>query len=180
MIQESSAFPLCLVKRCDSRGRRRACPVAADGCAWLSGHPRGAPLLIGRVPTGFSALNQKLAHKVFLMRAVFSQPRQGRKIVAQGASPGGGRARRPTACAVGYILSPAPRAELFNELLTQDTRWSPPTCEFLYTRAQHKVWNVLRPYLEGLFFACAARMAWVRASNSLAAAPRFISRSRRA
>ena len=34
-------------------------------------------------------LSQKFAYKVFLMRAVFSQPRQGRKIVAQGASPGG-------------------------------------------------------------------------------------------
>ena len=30
-------------------------------------------------------LSQKFAYKVFLMRAVFSQPRQGRKIVAQGA-----------------------------------------------------------------------------------------------
>ncbi|MGB9484824.1 MAG: hypothetical protein WCD04_01735, partial [Terriglobia bacterium] len=35
-------------------------------------------------------LNQKFAYRVFLMRAVFSQPRQGRKIVAQGASPGEG------------------------------------------------------------------------------------------
>jgi hypothetical protein len=35
-----------------------------------------------------SLLSQKFADKVFLMRAAFSQPRQGRKIVAQGASPG--------------------------------------------------------------------------------------------
>ena len=45
---------------------------------------------------------------------------------------------------------------------------------------QQKVWNMLRPYLGGLFLACAARMAWARASNSLAAAPRFMARSRRA
>jgi hypothetical protein len=37
-----------------------------------------------------SVLSQKFAYKVFLMRALFSQPRQGRKIVAQGASPGEG------------------------------------------------------------------------------------------
>ena len=92
-----------------------------------------------------SVLSQKFDHKVLHMRAVFSQPRQGRKIVAQGASPGArsphpafgtplplgrergrgrGRVRIPTADAVGYILSPAPRAELFNELLTQDTSLS--------------------------------------------------------
>ena len=35
-----------------------------------------------------SVLSQKLADKVLLVRAAFSQPRQGRKIVAQGASPG--------------------------------------------------------------------------------------------
>jgi hypothetical protein len=35
-----------------------------------------------------TVLSQKSADKVFLVRAVFSQPRQGRKIVAQGASPG--------------------------------------------------------------------------------------------
>ena len=36
----------------------------------------------------------------------------------------------------------------------------------------------VRPYLGGLRLACAARMAWARASSSLAAAPRFISRRR--
>ena len=41
-----------------------------------------------------SVLSQKFAYKVFLMRAVFSQPRQGRKMVAQGASPGGGPSPR--------------------------------------------------------------------------------------
>jgi hypothetical protein len=35
-----------------------------------------------------SVLSQKFADKVFVMPAAFSQPRQGRKIVAQGASPG--------------------------------------------------------------------------------------------
>ena len=42
-----------------------------------------------------SVLSQKFAYKVFLMPAVFSQPRWGRKIVAQGASPGGGPSPRP-------------------------------------------------------------------------------------
>jgi hypothetical protein len=32
-----------------------------------------------------SVLSQKFADKVLLVRAAFSQPRQGRKIVAQGA-----------------------------------------------------------------------------------------------
>jgi hypothetical protein len=75
------------------------------------------------------------------MRDRSLEPRQGRHRVAQGASPGldaphpafgtplppGGRGgggegglSRPTACAVGYSLPPAPRAEFFNELLTQD------------------------------------------------------------
>ena len=48
--------------------------------------------------------SQKLAHEVFPMRAVLSQPRQGRKIVAQGASPGGGpspRLRRPSPARAG-------------------------------------------------------------------------------
>jgi hypothetical protein len=35
-----------------------------------------------------TVLSQKSADKVLLVRAVFSQPRQGRRIVAQGASPG--------------------------------------------------------------------------------------------
>jgi hypothetical protein len=72
-----------------------------------------------------------------------AQPRQGRKIVAQGASPGGrsphpafgtplprgrergrgrGRVRIPTADAVGYPLSPRQvGADFINELLTHDT-----------------------------------------------------------
>jgi len=33
-------------------------------------------------------MSHKFVHKVFLVRAAFSQPRQGRKIVAQGASRG--------------------------------------------------------------------------------------------
>jgi hypothetical protein len=36
----------------------------------------------------------------------------------------------------------------------------------------------IKPYLGGLCMARAARMAWARASNSLAAAPRFMSRRR--
>src|SRR5208337_1246097 len=35
-----------------------------------------------------TVLDQKSADKILLVRAVFSQPRQGRRIVAQGASPG--------------------------------------------------------------------------------------------
>ena len=88
-------------------------------------------------------MSQKFDDKVFPFRAAVPQPRQGRKIVAQGASPGGrsphpafgtplprgrergrgrGRVRVPTADeAVGYILSPAERPDFFNELLTQDT-----------------------------------------------------------
>jgi hypothetical protein len=33
-------------------------------------------------------VSQKFADKIFLLRTVVRQPRQGRKIVAQGASPG--------------------------------------------------------------------------------------------
>jgi len=76
------------------------------------------------------------------MHARLSEPRQGRDTVAQGASPGsdsphpafgaplppGGRGdggegwvSRPTAYAVGYALPPAPRAELFDLFLAQDT-----------------------------------------------------------
>ena len=72
----------------------------------------------------------------------FLEPRQGRHRVAQGLSPGldgphrasgaplplGGRGdggegglSRPTACAAGYRMLPAPRAEFFNELLTHDS-----------------------------------------------------------
>ena len=36
-----------------------------------------------------SVLSQRLADKVFPFRVAVPQPRQGRKIVAQGASPGG-------------------------------------------------------------------------------------------
>jgi hypothetical protein len=36
-----------------------------------------------------SVLSQKFADKVFPFREAAPQPRQGRKIVAQGASPGG-------------------------------------------------------------------------------------------
>ena len=36
-----------------------------------------------------SLLSQKLADKVFPFRVAVPQPRQGRKMVAQGASPGG-------------------------------------------------------------------------------------------
>jgi len=76
------------------------------------------------------------------MREGFWQPRQGRNNVAQGESPGengpypprpppppsggGGQGRGshsgPTACAVGYTISPAARADSFNEPLAQDTR----------------------------------------------------------
>jgi len=76
--------------------------------------------------------------KIYLMLDRSLEPRQGRHRVAQGVSPGldgphpafgtplphGGRGdggeaglSRPTAYAVGYSLPPAPRAELFNELL---------------------------------------------------------------
>ena len=85
-----------------------------------------------------SVLSQKFADNVSPLRATVPEPRQGRKIVAQGASPGGesphpafgtplprgrergrgrGRVRIPTADAVGYLLSPAPRADFINELL---------------------------------------------------------------
>ena len=37
---------------------------------------------------GSSVLSQESAEKVYVIWAAFSQPRQGRKIVAQGASPG--------------------------------------------------------------------------------------------
>jgi len=40
-------------------------------------------------------------------------PPGGRGDGGEGALP------RPTACAVGFILPPAPRAEFFNELLTR-------------------------------------------------------------
>ena len=97
----------------------------------------------GKEAAAASVLSQKFAGKVFPFRVAVPQPRQGRKIVAQGASSGGrsphpafgtplphgrergrgrGRVRLPTADAVGYPLSPAPRADFINELLTQDTR----------------------------------------------------------
>ena len=85
-------------------------------------------------------MSQKLA-------VVVPQPRQGRKMVAQGASPGGtspsprraerdtplprerergrgrGRVLLLTADALGYPLSPRQvGADFINELLTQDTR----------------------------------------------------------
>jgi len=76
------------------------------------------------------------------MLAGVLQPREGRHKIAQGVSPGsggphptfgtalppGGRGdggeggrRQPTAYAVGYRLSPAPRAEFSRELLTYRT-----------------------------------------------------------
>ena len=96
-----------------------------------------------------SVVSQKLADNVFPFRAAVPQPRQGRKIVAQGASPGGrsphsvpqsgipplprgrergqgrGRVLLPTADAVGYPLSPRQvGADFINELLTQHTSFS--------------------------------------------------------
>ena len=93
--------------------------------------------------SGPSVLSQKFANKVSQFRAAVPQPRQGRKMVAQGASPGGtsphpafgtplprgrergqgrGRVRLPTADAVGYPLSPRQvGADFINELLTHDT-----------------------------------------------------------
>jgi hypothetical protein len=56
-----------------------------------------SPALFPSLNDQASVLSQKFAHKVFLMGAVFLQPRQGRKIVAQGASPGGGPSPRPSA-----------------------------------------------------------------------------------
>jgi hypothetical protein len=38
-----------------------------------------------------------------------------------GEGAGGEGRSAPTAVAVGYIIPPAPRADFFNELLTQDT-----------------------------------------------------------
>jgi len=38
---------------------------------------------------------------------------------------GEGRLPQPAACAVGYALPPAPRANLLNELLIQDTGCRP-------------------------------------------------------
>jgi hypothetical protein len=89
------------------------------------------------------------------MRDRFLEPRQGRHRVAQGVSPGlngpqpafgaplppGGRGdggeggpSRPTACAVGYILPPALRAEIFDELLTQDTNFYFPFSSFHFPK----------------------------------------------
>ena len=86
--------------------------------------------------------SQKPVRKAFLRRDHSSQPRQGRYRVAQGVSPGwegphlafhtplplGGRGdggegglSQPTACAVGYGLPPAPRAEFLDELLTENS-----------------------------------------------------------
>ena len=77
--------------------------------------------------------------------AATRQPRQGRKIVAHGVSRGEksphpasgtplprgrergwgrGSAPLPMAYAMGYVLTPAPRAEFLNELLRRDTRSS--------------------------------------------------------
>ena len=107
----------------------------ADTRRQASGYPRRA-----------SFLSQKFADKVTLFRVAVPQPRQGRKVVAQGGSPGGrsphpvrqltdtplprgrergrgrGRACRPTADAVGYPLSPRQvGADFVNELLIVDT-----------------------------------------------------------
>ena len=94
-----------------------------------------------------SVLSEEFVIKVFLTRDRFSEPRQGRQRVAQGVSPGldgphpafgtplppGGRGDGgegglllPTACAVGYRLPPASRAELFNALLIRRTRFQFP------------------------------------------------------
>ena len=93
-----------------------------------------------------SLLSQKFADKAVALRTTVPQPRQGRKIVAQGVSPGeesphpafgtplprgrergrgSGSVPLPTAYAVGYILMPAPRAEFNNRLLTQNTSLQP-------------------------------------------------------
>ena len=40
-----------------------------------------------------------------------------------GEGTGEGGLSRPTACAVGYTLPPAPRADILNELLTRHTRF---------------------------------------------------------
>jgi len=79
--------------------------------------------------------------KKFLKNVGLLKPREGRHRVAQGVSPGldgshpafgtplppGGRGvggeggvSRPTACAVGYTLPPAPQAQLLGEPLTRD------------------------------------------------------------
>ena len=79
-------------------------------------------------------------------QASLRQPRQGRKNVAHGVSHGYGippsppsplppvrergagggvRAITPTAYAMGYVLAPAPRAEMINELPSQDTNAEP-------------------------------------------------------
>ena len=89
--------------------------------------------------TGTSGLSPKFADKVFPVGAAVQQPRQGRKIVAQGVSPGRrsphpafgtplprgrergrgrGRARKPTAGAVGCGLPPASRADFIDEPMT--------------------------------------------------------------
>jgi hypothetical protein len=98
-----------------------------------------------------SVLSQKFADKVVPFRAAVPQPRQGRKMVAQGANPGGrgphpvrrltdtplprgrergrgrGRVCLPTADAVGYPLSPRQvGADFINQLLAQDTPDVPP------------------------------------------------------
>ena len=48
---------------------------------------------------------------------------------------------RPTAYAAGYSLPPAPRAEFFNELLTQDTNGASPqsddTCLFVLLQCKN-------------------------------------------
>jgi len=98
-----------------------------------------------------SVLSEEFVKKLFLMRDRFREPRQGRHRVAQGVSPGldgphpafgtplppGGRGdggegglSLPAACAVGYRLPPAPRADLFNEPLIQRTRFQFPFSSF--------------------------------------------------
>jgi hypothetical protein len=92
-----------------------------------------------------SVLCQKLADKVSPLRTTAPQPRQGRNPASAGPGrkPWGtepsprlrlpsparagegtgvreGSVTRPTAHAVGYVLSPAPRADFINEPLTQD------------------------------------------------------------
>jgi hypothetical protein len=104
-----------------------------------------------------SVVSEKLDKKVFFMRDRFLEPRQGRNRVAQGVSPGlddprpafgtplppGGRGDggegglpQPTACAVGYSLPPALRAEILNELLAQDTNFHFPFSSFQGERGE--------------------------------------------
>ena len=66
-----------------------------------------------------SVMSQGFASKAFPLQAIVPQPRQGRKNVAHGVSRGkkGTLTHGP---AMGYVLARATRAEMINELLTQD------------------------------------------------------------